>query len=208
MNHAEAGTSIEEIIGRLKTRHRFSAEELHSIEQRWQLEAGDTADSRRFLRWLVARGYLTEQETEELDPPAPPVAPAAPTSDVLSAVLVAPAAAACPERVAVPVAAAAAHGSAPTLQPPEPTVELIALPAPTLPAQPAPPARVESDITVELIPMRDSPVVVAKSAEEKTSGPSPTWLNNVWLYLFLGAVGLLVAQLAGWLLAHLITTIF
>ncbi len=71
-------------------------------------------------------------------------------------------------------------------------VHLPSAPPPEAAAAPPPP-----EISVELVALSEPPpTAVAPSAVTP-----PLESTNVWLYLLLGALGLLLAQLAGWICA-------
>jgi hypothetical protein len=228
MKRPRDGLTVEQVVERLR-RSGWIAEALRAIEQRWQREAGDTVDGERFLRWLVARTYLTEQQADQLAraTPAVPIAQAPPSPaaarpayPVLSAVIVAPAA---NRPVDAPVA------PAPEPLPPdvEIDVELVEPRKAAATPAPEPPTSSAAEIDVELAEPRHEapPAIVSPAALPPTAPPArdifvepvpfedPVYRNiapasswtRAWLYFFLGALGLLMAQFVGWALAHLVS---
>lgn len=215
MKRPPAPRSVDQLAEVLRRSQLFSDDEIRSILDRWQHDAGDSADSARFARWLAARGYLNEQQASQLFP-----SNAAP---ITRAAIVAPATIARPERPATPNAPLARP--APPASPAEQDidVELVDTNMATLPlnvtvpplnfdVEPAaaapvvlpapPPPGADQGITVELVALAEKPApVFAPPANEQASG-IVDW-TNVSLYLFLGALGLLVVEFAGWVLAHL-----
>src|SRR5205085_9880345 len=110
------------------------------------------------------------QQVDALFPACPedraPVPTAeAPGLEAMKALIVAPAAAQPTDQASVPVAAAAGPGS-------------------TAPSQ------TDTDITVELVALAAAPEARVTAPSEK--GPKPAHSTNVFLYLLLGALGLLV----------------
>ena len=197
--------TIEHVTERLRGSHRLGDYEARAIEDRYRVEAGDLADAERYLRWLVARGHVTESQAEALlqgrsarvMPAAAPAPPAEAGDDTLRAVIVAPAAQARAPRPALPVVAAA---------PPEPPVPLVAAAVP--PAAEGPASAAESDITVELVALTalTERFTVAPPATSPPPAIAPS-STNIWLYLFLGGLGMLIVQFAGWLLAQILSRV-
>jgi hypothetical protein len=215
MKRPPAPRNADQLAEILRRSQLFSEDEIRSILDRWQRDAGDTADSARFARWLAARGYLNEQQANQLF-----LSNAAP---VMRAALVAPAASPRPDRSAIPTATAARPE--PPAPPSEPDVDVelvdpnlatlplnVAAPplnfdlepaaaAPVVLPEPPPPVA-DQGITVELVALAEKPApVFAPPANAHASG-IVDW-TNVSLYLFLGALGLLIVEFAGWVLAHL-----
>jgi hypothetical protein len=211
----------------LRLSQQFSQEEARSTVARWQSEAGDTAEVSRFVHWLIARGYLTESQANELIrdhtvAPGPPAAPAVPvaaapppgrwpessTSHLMKAVIVAP--------------AANPHVHAASAPAPGIDVELVdaivtsplSRAAPFLDAEtfadlatpPLPPAPDIDDEVVAPV-LQSAPLDQSPARVKGTTGPPLDW-TNLWLHLFLGALGLLAAECAGWILAQVVARIF
>jgi hypothetical protein len=217
MKRPPAPKNVEQLAEVLRRSQLFSEDEIQSILDRWERDAGDTADFARFARWLVARGYLNDHQANQLFP-----SNAAP---IMQAVIVAPVANPRPERSATPTATAARPQTpAPPLQP-SIDVELVdanmatlpltvAAPPPDVDVEPAaaepvvlpepPRAPAAAEITVELVALTEKPAVTDSRPVEKTSTAGLLDWTNVSLYLFLGALGLLVVEFAGWVLAHLV----
>ena len=215
MKRPPAPRSADQLAEVLRRSQLFSEDEIRSILDRWQHDAGDTADSARFARWLAARGYLNEQQASQLF--SSNAAPA------VRAAIVAPAAVARTERPAISTASAARPEPPASTSEPDVDVELVDTnmatlplsvaapplifdvePAPAAPVvlpEPPPPAA-DQGITVELVALAEKPVPrFAPPANEQATG-IVDW-TNVSLYLFLGALGLLIVEFAGWVLAHL-----
>jgi hypothetical protein len=187
MKRPPPGITIEQLAVHIRRSGWFTDPALRALEERWQREAGDTADARRFTRWLVARRYLTEEQVSQIvtdlldvSPMAPPtaivpVAQAPLAAPVLNAVIVAP--------------------------PAEINVELV-----SVSAEPKLETRVplaEADISVELVPLGDLQPSPA-AAPPPVQVPS----TNVGLYLCLGALGLLAVQVAGWVFGWLLAALW
>ena len=194
--------TVEQVTERLRGSQPLSESDARAIEDRYRREAGDLADGEGFLRWLVFRGCITESQAETLLTGGPagramPAAaagprPAAPSEEpTLRAAIVAPA----PPRPAVP-----------TARGPDIPVQIVAPPAPPVANAPGSPATdrspATSDITVELVPLWERPAPAP--IPEPTAAPPST---NVWLYFFLGALGMLIVQFAGWLAAQIVSRI-
>jgi hypothetical protein len=216
MKRPPAPKNVEQLAEVLRRSQLFSEDEIRSILDRWQRDAGDTADFARFARWLVARGYLNDHQANQLFPS---------NAAHMRAVVVAPAANPRPERTTIPTPTAA-RPQTPT--PPLESgidVELVDASMATLPLTvAAPPSDVDveravaepvvlpepprvpaaPEITVELVALAEKPAVSASAPAEKSSAEGLLDWTNVSLYLFLGAVGLLVVEFAGWVLAHLV----
>jgi hypothetical protein len=185
MKRIPADLTVAQLTDRLRRSQRFSEADLHAIEGHWRSAGGDIADVARFARWLVARGYLTEEQVDQFlgSNPAIPVAAAPP---IMTAVIVAPPANPVLEKSAILTA---------NLVPESPDihVELVAQPPPD------PPAR-EPEITVELVPTSEASTVLPPASPVAPFLP-PT---SIWLFLFLGGLGVLIVQFAGWVLAHVV----
>ncbi len=66
MTQPPASMTVEQLVALIRLSGRFAEAEMRALEDRWQREAGDTGDARRFTRWLVARQYLTEPQANLL----------------------------------------------------------------------------------------------------------------------------------------------
>jgi hypothetical protein len=218
MKRSLEATTVAHLVERLRRSGVFGEAGLEVIEQHWEREAGDTVDALRFARWLVARQYLNDAQADQLlrdelrrPASAVPIAQAAP---IVPAAIVAPPAQPRPSRNAVPIAAPARPDAAVSpmvdvelvadAEPEAATVELPTIAEPAAPEPNAPPTTpaesAGAELTVELVPILEERP--AKSAPPPPiPQPSPP---NVWLYLFLGALSLLILQFAGWALAHLL----
>ena len=187
--------TVEQVAERLRGSQQWSESDARAIEDRYRREAGDLADAEGFVRWLVFRGCIAESQAETLlmgRPAARAVPAAAPRpaasfeEPTMRAAIVAPAAPA-PPRPAVPM-------------------QIVAPPAPAVANAPGSPATdrspAASDITVELVPLWERPA--------PTPIPDPPVASrstNVWLCFFLGALGMLIVQFAGWLAAQIVSRI-
>jgi len=202
--------TIEQLAEFLRRSRQFFEEDIPVILERWQRESGDDAsDGTRFLRWLVARGLLTEAQVSELLGDNKSVAlPAAPA---VRAVIVAPAAKPRPARAEVPTAAPPRVESTPLPAEAAIDVELVEVSTPTMsaPANSLLPRAAESEITVELVAIAPMPAAISASAAMDAHAPvAPIDWTNVWILLFLGALGLLAVEFAAWVLAHLAAWVF
>jgi len=195
--------TVEQVTERLRGSQPLSESDARAIEDRYRREAGDLADAEGFVRWLVFRGCIMESQADTLllgrsaaraVPAAAPRPAAPPEEPTLRAAIVAPAAPA-PPRPAVP-----------TARGPDIPVQIVAPPAPPVANAPGSPATdrspATSDITVELVPLWERP---APTPMPDTTAAAPS--TNVWLYFFLGALGMLIVQFAGWLAAQIVSRI-
>lgn len=192
--------TVEQVTERLRGSQPLSESDARAIEDRYRREAGDLADAEGFVRWLVFRGCIMESQADTLllgrsaaraVPAAAPRPAAPPEEPTLRAAIVAPA----QPRAAVPIARG-----------PDIPVQIVAPPAPPVAAAPGSLATdrspAASDITVELVPLWERPAPAP--IPEPTAAPPST---NVWLYFFLGALGMLIVQFAGWLAAQIVSRI-
>jgi hypothetical protein len=208
----------EQFVDLLRSQ-QFSEEQARTTMERWQLEAGDTAEVSRFIRWLVARGCMTENQANELlrdnsilgglpSAPTVPIAAAPPRQrpesspvQVLNAVI-----------VAQPAQPRADGGSATK---PEFDVELVEPRTHSPPAAPILDAEIFSDVAnppqaarqkvpFDAIAPAERPAAKRAPTVEEASLKPPRDGTNIWLYLLLGALGLLTAEFVGWALAQLV----
>jgi hypothetical protein len=227
MKRPPADMTVERLAGLLCGKRQFSDDLGRAILGRWYRDAADTGDSgnvARFARWLIALGYLTESQVDQLLQ-SPQVEPPDAVSPVMKAVMVAPAALPRPERAAVAKAAPDRPESmppAPESPAPESAIDVELVDAPTVrlaaPASDAAPGAELLDAEL-VVPPADIPVQLAAPPgkplpqEPTPAAPnapvsSPIDWTNVWLFLFLGALGLLFVQFLGWALAHLVALVF
>jgi hypothetical protein len=219
----------EQFADLLRLSQQFSEEEARTTMDRWQREAGDTAEVSRFIRWLIARGYLTESQANELlrDNPVsggPQAAPAVPIAQAppriprpesspvqaMKAVIVAPAAnprvaarAVAPPESAIDVELIEATIAAPPAPTAAPILDAEIFGDLVNPPQPPEPAT-----GIEAIPPAEQPKPVDQApAVKQAPFASPIDWTNIWLHLLLGALGLLAAEFAGWLLAQVVARV-
>jgi hypothetical protein len=215
----------EQFADLLRLSRQFSEEEARTTMERWQLEAGDTAEVSRFIRWLVARGYMTESQANDMlrdhpvlggpqAAPAVPVAqappgprPEGPAAQAIKAAIVAPAAnpRANPARAASqPDANIDVELVAPIVRTPVSPPALAAAPirdAEIFDLANSPPPAPKIDVDAVAPAEQPAPISNAPAVEKAPLARPFDW-TNIWLYLFLGALGLLAAEFAGWLLAQ------